>query len=75
MRLVDDWHWILTRAWSVRFLIIAGFLSALEVVFSVLTTWQVDIGIPAGAFAALAGFTTFAALIARFVAQERTGAE
>lgn len=75
MRLIDDAHFVLTRAWSVRLILVAALLSGLEVVLSVLTAMSVNPGVPAGVFAAFSGLVTFAALIARFVAQKRTGVD
>lgn len=71
MRLVDEWRWLVQRAWSVRLLAIAAVLSGLEVCFSVMSAYQVQTVIPPGVFAVLSGLTTVAALIARFVAQAR----
>lgn len=75
MRLVDDWQWIVGKAWSVRLIVIAALLSGLEVGLSVVTSYSIDLGIPTGVFAALSGLVTLAAFVARFVAQKRTGAE
>lgn len=69
MRLIADWQWVVTRAWSVRLIVIAAILSGLEVALSVMTAFSVNPGVPAGVFAAFSGAVTFAALIARFVAQ------
>ncbi len=71
MRLVDEWRWIIRKAWSVRLLVLAGILSGLEVAIQVLVGFTVKLPIPPGIFAALSGVVTFAALIARFVAQTR----
>ena len=71
MKLVDEWNWLVRKAWSVRLIMLAGVLSGLEVCFSVLSAYQVQTTIPPGVFAALAGLVSFAALIARFVAQSR----
>lgn len=75
MRLINDWKWVVTYAWSVRLIIVAALLSGLEVVLSVLTAMSVNPGVPAGVFAAFSGVVTFAALIARFVVQRRTEAD
>ena len=69
MSLHEDWQWILRKAWSVRLIFLAAVLSGLEVMFSVLSAYQVETTIPAGTFATLAGLVSFAALIARFIAQ------
>lgn len=71
MRLVDEWQWLVRKAWSVRLLAIAALLSGLEVTIQVMIAYGVQTPIPAGPFAILAGLVTVAALIARFVAQTR----
>jgi ABC-type Mn2+/Zn2+ transport system permease subunit len=71
MRLVEEWDWIVRKAWSVKLIIIAGILSGIEVALGVLSAYQVQTPIPAGTFAVLSGLVSFAALIARFVAQSR----
>lgn len=64
MRLDDEWKTILKRAWSVRLMLLAGVLSALEVVLPLFADF-----FPRGGFAALSGLTVGAAFIARLVAQ------
>ncbi len=71
MRIVDEWRWIIRKAWSVRLITLAAVLSGLEVAIQVLVGFAVKLPIPPGLFAALSGLVTFAALIARFVAQTR----
>ena len=67
LRLVKDWHWIATKAWSIRFLALAAVLSGLEVGF----TFFVDNPpLPRGVFALLSSIVTVAAFVARFVAQK-----
>jgi len=64
MKLYDNWKEILRKAWSIRFMAIAGILSGVEVI---LPLFHEDI--PKNIFAALSmGFVT-AAFIARLVAQ------
>lgn len=72
MRLIDDWHWILRRAWSVRLMILAGVLSGIEVALSVLSAYQVNVPIAPGTFALISGLVTLAAFLARFVAQDHS---
>lgn len=67
MRLVENWRAVIRRAWSVRFIIGAALLSALEVALPFID--QIVI-IPRGVFAALSAFTTAGAFVARLVAQE-----
>lgn len=75
MHLINDWKWVVTRAWSVRLIIVAALLSGLEVALSVLTAMSWNPGFPPGVFAAFSGLVTFAALIARFVVQKREGVD
>lgn len=65
MRLIDDWHLILKKAWSVRLIACAALLSGVEVVLPFF-----EMNIPQGVFAALSAFVTSAALVARVVAQK-----
>jgi hypothetical protein len=64
MTLLDDWKEVLKKAWSVRLIALAAILSGIEVV---LPMFAADI--PQGIFAALSGFVTAGALLARVVAQ------
>lgn len=68
MGLLDNWREILRRAWSVRFLILAGLLSGLEVALQIAQP-IIDPIVPKGLFSALAGLATAAALVARVLAQ------
>jgi hypothetical protein len=72
MRLVSNWWAVLTRAWSVRLLIVAALLSAAEVVLPI---YQQIYMLPNRLFAILSGLFTFGALIARIVAQRNTGSK
>lgn len=65
MRLYANWREILKRAWSVRLMLLAGILTALEVVLPLFF----DV-IPRDAFAIAIGITTAAALVARLIAQK-----
>ena len=65
MQLYENWREIVRRAWSIRLMILAGLLTGLEVVVPLLAGF-----LPHGLFAALAGLSTCAALIARLVAQK-----
>jgi hypothetical protein len=65
-RLIADWQWVLKRSWSVRFIALAAVLSGLEVVLPLLSG-----SIPKGIFAILSFVVTAAALVSRFVAQQR----
>lgn len=64
MQLDPQWRDILRKAWSVRLMLLAGVLSAAEAVVPFFS----DV-IPREVFALLLAGLTFAALIARIVAQ------
>lgn len=64
MELIKDAKQVLLKAWSVRFILLAGALSGIEVVLPGLAEH-----FPPKTFAILTGLCTFAALVARVVAQ------
>lgn len=64
--LVKNWRAVLSRAWSVRLMLLAAFLSGLEVAMPLLDGY---VDIPPRLFAILSGLTVSAAFIARIVAQ------
>lgn len=64
MSLYPNWREILRRAWSIRLMIVAGLLSAAEIVLPL----YADV-FPRGAFAALSAAATAGGLVARLVAQ------
>ncbi|HEY0120672.1 MAG TPA: hypothetical protein VGC14_02735 [Rhizobium sp.] len=66
-KLVPNWRAVLTRAWSIRLIIVAGILSGCEIALPIIDQF---ITIPRGTFAALTGLVTCGALISRLVAQE-----
>lgn len=63
---VDNWRWVLRKAWSVRLALVAGLFSALEVVIPLFES-----SMPRGLFAMASGVSTMGAIIARFVIQDR----
>ena len=65
MRLYDNWKEIVRRSWSLRFIILAGILSGIEVVLPLIG----DQFAP-GTFAALSFISVAAAFVARLVAQK-----
>ena len=65
MQLYDDWKVILKKAWSIRFMLLAGILSAVEVILPFF-----EDRFPRGLFAGLSGLSVGAAFIARLVAQK-----
>lgn len=65
MKLYDDWKTILKKAWSIRFMLLAGVLSAIEVILPFF-----EDHFPRGVFAAMSGAAVCAAFVARLVAQK-----
>jgi len=65
MTLLDDWKWVLKKAWSVRLITLAGLFSGLEAALPLFTD-----SMPKGLFALLAVFVSIAAIIFRVVAQK-----
>lgn len=65
MALYSNWKTIVKRAWSVRFMLLAGMLSAVEVIMPFFEN-----SMPRGLFAALSGASVGAAFVARLVAQK-----
>ena len=65
MKLYDNWKEILRRSWSLRFIILAGVLSGIEVI---LPFFGEDM--PRNVFAGLSFFFVSAAFVARLVAQK-----
>jgi hypothetical protein len=63
--LYDDWRTILRKAWSIRFMALAGMLSGVEIILPVFAA-----EIPQGIFAALSFVAVSAAFVARLVAQK-----
>lgn len=66
MRLSPDAARILRRAWSIRFILLAGVFSAAEVALPLLDGL---IPVGPGVFAALSGIATGGAFVSRLVAQ------
>lgn len=73
MNLLDNWRAVAAKAWSFRFIILAGLLSGFEVALPILRESIEPLGlIPPGVFAGLSFVATAAAGIARIVAQPKT---
>lgn len=66
LRLKSDWHLILLKAWSIRFILLAGFFSGVE---TVVTFFPDAIPLPQFYLAILAFLSTVLALVSRIVAQ------
>jgi hypothetical protein len=69
-KLAENWKEILTKAWSVRWIVAAVFFSGAE---AALAYWQADLSagqtIPTGVFAAISGVISAVALLSRLLAQ------
>ena len=65
MKLLADWKRILRRAWSIRFMLMAGLLSGVETALPFFYE-----AMPHGVFAMLSGVSVGAAFVARLVAQK-----
>lgn len=66
MQLVEDWHAIVTKAWSVKFSILAALLGGAEVAVQLVK----PAGIPDGVFAGIAAMVSIAATVARVMQQQ-----
>lgn len=64
IKLAENWKAILTRAWSVRLITIAGVLSGAEVIMQSLSD-----AYPDGSLAVASAVTSTLALVARLIAQ------
>lgn len=65
MQLTEDWKVILKKAWSIRFIVLAGILSGIEVILPFFAD-----SIPRGTFAILSFLAVGGAFISRIVAQK-----
>ena len=66
MKLLNNWKYIASKAMSMRFVLLAGVLSGIEVILPLF----VD-SMPRGIFASLSLFASVAGAIARLVAQPK----
>jgi hypothetical protein len=65
MRLLPDWKQILKKAWSVRFLVLAGVFSTAEVVLPLFVQ-----DMPRGIFVALTSISILGSLFSRVIVQK-----
>jgi hypothetical protein len=65
MHLYENWKDIVKKAWSIRFIVLAGVLSGIEVILPFFSD-----SIPHGLFALLSFSAVSAAFVARIVAQK-----
>jgi hypothetical protein len=76
MQLQDDWKLVLRKAWSIRFILLAGFFSGLEALVQVVTLFVTEIhGVPRGLFAILAFVASNGAFVTRLIAQRNLTTE
>jgi hypothetical protein len=66
--LVDDWHWAVNHAWSMRLIMLAFVLSGAEVALPLFTDTT---NIPRPLFASILAVVTGGAFVARLFAQKR----
>lgn len=64
MKLYDNWKEILVKAWSIRFMLLAGLLSGIEIVLPLFADQ-----FPRSVFASLSFVFVAAAFVSRIVAQ------
>jgi hypothetical protein len=65
LELIEDWQAVLSKAWSMKFSILAAILGGLEVGVQFVQ----PAGIPNGVFAGIASAVSLAAGISRLIAQ------
>ena len=78
MKLIDDWHFVLKKAWSVRLIVLSAIMSVLETVTQLADTSDpavvvepiTGMHITRGTFAILSAVIAVAALVVRFIAQK-----
>jgi len=66
IELIEDWQAVLTKAWSMKFSILAALLGGLEVGVQLIQ----PAGVPNGVFAGIASGVSLAAGITRLIAQK-----
>ena len=69
LKLIPNWRRVLTRAWSVRFGLIAGVCEGLNVVLQITVERLPEVSL---GLRALAGLAACAALASRFIAQPKS---
>jgi hypothetical protein len=69
MHLVANWRAVLLRAWSIKFMLVAGVLSGLEFALPYMREF---FPLDNGVFALLAFFATAGGLVSRLIAQRNT---
>lgn len=64
VRLIEDWRWVLSKAWSVRFLALATLCQGADAGLQYIAPHQ-----PSWPFAAASAALTAAAFVTRFLSQ------
>ena len=70
MKLIDNWKCIVSKAWSIRLILLAGALTGLEVALPLFIDEM-----PRGVFAGLSMVASIGALWARITAQKNVSRE
>lgn len=65
MTFKTDWREVVKKAWSIRLMVLAGALSAAEVILPLFAE-----SVPRGLFAALSGLAVGGGFVARLIAQK-----
>jgi hypothetical protein len=68
MALKHNWRDVLLYAWSIRFIVLAGLLSAVEFILPI---FMDNPPLPRGLFALLAFVVSIGAFVARLIAQKK----
>lgn len=70
--LIPDWKRVLRKSWAIRLILLAGFLSGLEIALPFLEGWlQTRFHIPKWVYPVLMSLVTCGAVIARLMAQPK----
>jgi hypothetical protein len=69
LKLVENWRDVLTKAWSLRLLAIAGLLTGIEAALSLVPS-EYTFALPAWVWPVVTLLITAAAFVARLVAQD-----
>lgn len=67
MKLISNWQRVARKAWSIKFILLSGALSAIEFALPFVAPVQ-----PSGWFAGAAALVSVAAFVSRFIAQPRS---
>ena len=74
MTLKEDWQLVLTKAWSMRLIVLSCLLSGLEASLPMIQNFIEPLQIvPQGAFAIAALLVSMSAAVSRLISQPRSG--